>query len=159
MAKELVRQKQVELEAAIVASEEVRLLAHKMNAAGLMADNEITAVGGTWWTNEQRAGSILRILKSKVNINSSNLEKFKSILRSKSEFEDILNVLETTAAGNLSSARNRVTPRISHPHSQTIPSLLSQIPYRSSLTTCKGNGVLTILCSPVIALGGDGLVG
>ena len=46
MAKELVRQKQVELEAAIVASEEVRLLAHKMNAAGLMADNEITAVGG-----------------------------------------------------------------------------------------------------------------
>ena len=102
MAKDLVRQKQVELEAAIVACGDVRLLANEMNAAGLMANNvhaEITAVGGTWWTDEQRAGSIVRILRNKVNIKPSNLEKFKSILKSKSEFEDILDVLEATAAG------------------------------------------------------------
>ena len=154
MAKELLRQKQVDLEAAIVASGDVKLLANKMYAAGLMAESdhdEITAVR-MWLTDRQRAGSILRILRNTVNINSSNLEKFISILRSRSEFED---VLEATAAGKCYLS---FSPGISHPHSQTIPSLPSTIPYRSSLTTCKGNGVLTILCSPVIALGGDGLV-
>ena len=100
-AKELVRQKQVKLEAAIIASGEVRLLASEMNSAGLMSNKdhgEITAVG-TWWTDGQRAGSIVTILRNKVNVNPSNLEKFIRILRSKSEFEDIVGVFETTAAG------------------------------------------------------------
>ena len=96
MAKELVRQKQVELVTAIVASGEVRLLANKMNAAGLMSNNdrdEITAVR-TLLTDRQRAGSVVTILRNKVDIKPSNLEKFKRILRFNSEFE-----LETTAAG------------------------------------------------------------
>ena len=92
----LVKQKQVELNAAIVASGEVKLLASMMNLAGLMSDghhDDITAVE-TWLTDRERARSIVRILlRSTVR----NLEKFKDILRSKSEFKDILQVLEATA--------------------------------------------------------------
>ena len=100
MAK-VIRQKQVELQAAIVASGEVKLLASKMNAAGLMSNKDHDEITGfkTWWTDGERAESVVKILRNKVDIKPSNLEKFKDILKSKSEFEDILDLLETTAPG------------------------------------------------------------
>ena len=92
----LVKEKQAELEDAIVASGEIRLLANKMNSAGLMSDSDhddITAVR-TWWTDRNRAGSIVRILKNKVGINQDYFKKFIKKLRSNSAFNDILHVLE-----------------------------------------------------------------
>ena len=96
---ELVREKQVKLNDAIVASGVVKLLAREMNSAGLMSDDhhdDITEVK-TWWTDRDRAGSIVKILRDKVRLKPTNLEKFMNILRSNSQFRDILDVLETTA--------------------------------------------------------------
>ena len=94
------RQKQVQLEVAIVASGEVKLLASEMNAAGIMADGDhdrITSVN-TPLTDRDRAGSIVKILRNKVDTNPIlYFEKFMEILRSRSEFRDILDVFETTA--------------------------------------------------------------
>ena len=92
------KQKQVQLEDAIVASGEGKLLASMMNSAGIMADgdhNKIKAAN-TQWTDRERAGLIVRILRDKVGVNPKYLEKFMEILRSRSEFRDILDVLETT---------------------------------------------------------------
>ena len=92
----LVIKKQAELEDAIIASGEIRLLANKMNSAGLMSNSnrdDITAVR-TLWNDRDRAGSIVRILKNKVDINQDYFEKFIEILRSNFAFNDILHVLE-----------------------------------------------------------------
>ena len=93
------KQKQEQLEDAIVASGEVRLLATKMNAAGIMADGDHDKIkaANTQWTDRERAGLIVRILRDKVGINPIYLENFMEILRSRSEFRDILEVLEPTA--------------------------------------------------------------
>ena len=94
---ELLRAKQVELEAAIIASGESRLLANKMNSAGLMSDSDhcdITAVGTVSMNDKDKAGSIVRILRNKVGINQDHFKKFIEILKSNSAFSDILDVLE-----------------------------------------------------------------
>ena len=93
------KQKQVQLEVAIVASGEVKLLAGEMNAAGIMADSDHDQIkaANTQWTDEERAGLIVRVLKRKVRTNPKYLEKFMEILESRSEFRDVLDVLETTA--------------------------------------------------------------
>ena len=93
------KQKQVQLEDAIVASGEVKLLASEMNSADIMADgyHDQIKAANTLWTDEERAGLIVRVLRRKVRTNPNYLEKFMEILRSRSEFRDILNVLETTA--------------------------------------------------------------
>ena len=93
------KQKQEQLEDAIVACGEVKLLATKMNAAGIMADGDhdkIQAVNPQW-TDRDKAGLIVRVLRRKVGTNSKYLEKFMEILGSRSEFSDILDVLQTTA--------------------------------------------------------------
>ena len=90
---QIVKQKQVELERAIIASGEVKLLAKEMNANNLMADNDrddICMASGT-----DSPMRIVTILRNKVDINSSNLNKFMDILRREPyRFSDILNVLE-----------------------------------------------------------------
>ena len=92
------KQKQVQLEVAIVASGEVKLLASEMNSANIMADGYHDQIkANTQWTDEERAGLIVRVLRKKVRTNPKYLEKFIEILRSRSEFRDILDVLETTA--------------------------------------------------------------
>ena len=93
------RQKQVQLEVAIVASGEVKLLASEMNSAGIMADDDHDKIkaANTQWTDKERAGLIVKILRDKVGTNPKYLEKFMEILRFRSEFRDILDVLETTA--------------------------------------------------------------
>ena len=91
----LVVEKQAELQDAIIASGEIRLLANKMNSAGLMSNSnhdDITAVK-TLWNDRDRAGSIVRILRDKVDINQDHFKKFIEILRSNSVFSDILHVL------------------------------------------------------------------
>ena len=91
----LVVEKQAELEAAIVASGEIRLLANKMNSAGLISNSDhddITAVK-TLWNDRDRAELIVRILRDKVGINQDYFKKFIKILRSNSAFSDILHVL------------------------------------------------------------------
>ena len=95
MASHLVKQKQVELQTAIISSGEWKLLACMMNADNLMADGDRDDICMASVTD--RAGSIriVTILRNKVYTNSSNLEKFINILRSKPDvFSDILNVLE-----------------------------------------------------------------
>ena len=91
----LVVEKRAKLEAAIIASGEIRLLANEMNSAGLMSNSDhddITAVK-TLWNDRDRAGSIVRILKNKVGINQVHFKEFIAILRSNSVFSDILHVL------------------------------------------------------------------
>ena len=91
----LVVTKQAELEDAIIASGEIRLLANKMNSAGLMSNSDrddITAVK-TLWSDRDRAGSIVKILRDKVGINQDHFKKFIEILKSNSSFSDILHVL------------------------------------------------------------------
>ena len=92
----LVVKKQVELNDAIIASGEIRLLANKMNSAGLMSNSDcddITAVK-TMWNDRDRAESIVKILKNKVGINQVHFKEFIAILRSNSAFSDIIHVLE-----------------------------------------------------------------
>ena len=94
---QIVKQKQVELERAIIASGEVKLLAIMMNTNNLMADNDRDDICMASGTDSARAGSmrIVTILRNKVDINSSNLKKFMDILRREPyRFSDILNVLE-----------------------------------------------------------------
>ena len=91
------KERQVELEDAIIASGEIRLLAKKMNSAGLMSDSDhddITAVGTALMNDRDRAGSIVRILRNKAGINQDYFKKFIEILKSNSAFSDILGVLE-----------------------------------------------------------------
>ena len=88
---ELLRAKQVELEAAINASGEIRLLANKMNSAGLMSNSDHYDIT---MNDREKAGSIVRILRDKVGINQDYLKKFIEILKSNSAFSDILGVLE-----------------------------------------------------------------
>ena len=91
----LVVEKQAEIEDAIIASGEMRLLAKKMNSVGLMSNSDhddITAVK-TLWNDRDRAGSIVRILRDKVDINQDHFKTFIEILRSNSVFSDILHVL------------------------------------------------------------------
>ena len=93
------KQKQVQLEVAIVASGEGKLLASMMNAADIMTDGDHGRIraANTQWTDRERAELIVKILWDKVNTNPKYLEKFMEILRSRSEFRDILDVFETTA--------------------------------------------------------------
>ena len=93
------KQKQVQLEVAIVASGEGKLLASMMNSAGIMAndDHDRIRTANSQWTDRDKAGLIVRILRDKVNTNPKYLKKFMEILRSRSEFSDILDVFETTA--------------------------------------------------------------
>ena len=73
----VVEEKQAEIEDAIIASGEKRLLAKKMNSAGLMSNSDrddITAVK-TLWNDRDRAGSIVRILRDKVDINQDYFKK------------------------------------------------------------------------------------
>ena len=93
------KQKQVQLEVAIVASGEGKLLASEMNSAGIMADGDHDKIkaANTQWTDTEKAGLTVRILRDKLDTNPKYVEKFMEILRSRSEFRDILEVLETTA--------------------------------------------------------------
>ena len=93
------KQNQEQLEDAIVASGEVKLLATKMNSAGIMADGDHDKIktANSQWTDRERAGLMVRVLRDKVNIDPKYLEEFMEILGSKSEFKDILKVLKTTA--------------------------------------------------------------
>ena len=100
MASNLVRKKQIEIEDAIVASGEVRLLANELNSALLMSDSDhsrITSVRIAL-NDQEMAGEIVKILKNKFSTNQGNFEKFMTILNSNPAFEDILGVFQT--AGN-----------------------------------------------------------
>ena len=96
---ELVKQNQVQLEEAIVSSGEGKLLASEMNSAGIMADGDHDRIkaANTQWTDRERAGLIVRILRDKVGTNPKYFEKFMDILKSRSaEFRDIIDVLKTS---------------------------------------------------------------
>ena len=90
------KQKQVQLEVAIIYSGEGILLASMMNSAGIMADADHDRIRAAN-SHKERAGLIVKILRDKVNTNPKYLKKFMEILRSRSEFSDILDVFETTA--------------------------------------------------------------
>ena len=67
-----------------------------MNAAGIMVDDDhdkITPAN----TDRESARLIVKTLRNKVGTNPKYFENFMEILRSRSEFRDILDVLETTA--------------------------------------------------------------
>ena len=93
---DLVRQKQLELEKAIVSSGEVKSLAKRMNTGSLMSDKDSDAITDleTGWTDKERAGEIVRILMDKVRSNPDYFEKFVNILSSDSMFKDIYDVLK-----------------------------------------------------------------
>ena len=93
------KQNQVQLEDAIVSSGGGKLLASMMNSAYIMADDDHDRIkaASTQWTDRERAGLIVKILRDKVGTNPKHFEKFMEILRSRSEFRDILDVLDTIA--------------------------------------------------------------
>ena len=71
-----------------------------MNASGIMADDDHDRITSAHiqWIDRERARLIVKILRDKVVTNPKYLENFMEILRSRSEFRDILaDVFETTA--------------------------------------------------------------
>ena len=93
---DLVRWKQLELENAIVSSGEVESLAKRMNSVGLMSDSKCNDITGLEkrWSDKERAGEIVRILKDKVRTSQDHFKKFVDILSSDSMFKDIYDVLK-----------------------------------------------------------------
>ena len=91
----LVYHKQEELEAAIIASGDIRSLARKMNSENLMSNSDcegiISAAGPL--NDRERAGLIVSILRDNVRTNRHNFYLFIEILKSNPVFSDILGVL------------------------------------------------------------------
>ena len=86
----LVCQKQTELEAAIIASGEIRSLARKMNSANFnMSQSDYDDIN-----DRDRAGFIVGILRDNVHTNRHYFYSFIEILESNPVFSDILGVLE-----------------------------------------------------------------
>ena len=91
---QVLRNHTAKLEIALVP--ELLFVAHEMNKAYLLSDNELDEIIAipSLLTSSQKAGKIVSTVKRMVKLNSSNFDKFVDILKEKSQtFETIINLL------------------------------------------------------------------